>query len=73
MEEHPHSVSQLEIWLLYIWMDEKIEEFDIKLKLHMDSEDHMNDFYLIHVVGTMTKEEKTNYISKFLSEKENPH
>ena len=31
----------------------------------------MHDLGLINFVGTMTKEEKTTYISKFLSEKEN--
>ena len=44
-------------------MDEKIEDFVIKIKSNMDYEDHMHDLYLIPVVGTMTKEEKTNYIS----------
>ena len=33
----------------------------------------MNDLGLIHVVGAMTKEDKKNYISKFLSEKDNAH
>ena len=39
----------------------------------MDSEDNMHDLDSIHVVGTMTKEQKNNYISKFLSKNDNPH
>ena len=37
----------------------------------MDSDDHIHHSDLIRVVGTMTKEEKTKYISKFLSKKYN--
>ena len=33
----------------------------------------MHDLGLIHVVGTMTKEDKNNYISKLPSENLNPH
>ena len=39
----------------------------------MDSDDHMHDLDLINIVGTMNNEEKTKYISKFISKKENTH
>ena len=35
----------------------------------MDSDDHMHDLDLIDIVGTMNNEEKTKYISKFISKK----
>ena len=74
MEEYLHPFSLLRNSIIvYSNGRNKIEEFGIKLKSHMDSENHMHDLDLIHVVGTMNKEDKTNYISKFLYEKENPH
>ena len=50
-------------------MDKKIEEFGIKLKYRMDYEDHMYDLNSFYVVGSMTKKQKTKYISKFLYKK----
>ena len=39
----------------------------------MYSEDHMHDLYLINVVGNITNEDKTKYMSKLLSKNHNSH
>ena len=68
MEEHIHPVSPLGNFIIvYLNGQNKIEEFGVKLKFHMYSEDHVHNLDLVCVVGNMTREEKTNYISKLLS------